>query len=214
VKSSREYFSEVAPKWDELRSAFFSESVRDKAIALSGARRGMVAADIGAGTGFMSEGLVNLGLKVIAVDNSREMIAEAEKKLGLKDGVDFRIGAAENVPIGDNSVDCVFANMLLHHAESPDVVVKEMARIVRHGGKVVVTDLDRHENTFLRTEHHDRWMGFSGEDVKGFFIRAGLEDVRVVRLSEQCCATSTGGERAEVAIFAALGSKPAHKNIK
>jgi ubiquinone/menaquinone biosynthesis C-methylase UbiE len=212
--SSSEYFSEVASGWDELRADYFSESVRDKAISLSGARGRGIAADVGAGTGFMSEGLVNLGLNVIAVDESHEMLAEAKKKLESNPNVEFRLGSAEKIPIVDESVDYVFANMLLHHSDSPELAVREMSRITRSGGVVVLTDLDEHDAMFLRTEHHDRWMGFGRDIVRTWFQLAGLEDIIVTDIGENCCAKSESGEVAAVSIFAAVGRKPAHKIIK
>jgi SAM-dependent methyltransferase len=160
----------------------------------------------------VSEGLVGAGLRVIAVDESPEMLEEAKKKLGS--GVEYKLGSAERLPLPDCEVDFAFANMLLHHVESPGVAVREMARIVKPGGKVVVTDLDRHTASFLRTEHRDRWMGFDRREVEDLFSGAGLIDVRVLGIGEECCATSEKGERAEIGIFAAVGVKPAHNTIK
>jgi ubiquinone/menaquinone biosynthesis C-methylase UbiE len=56
--------------------------------------------------------------------------------------------------------------MLLHHVENPKVAIKEMVRILKPGGMIVITDLDEHKFEFLKTEQHDRWMGFKREDVQ------------------------------------------------
>jgi ubiquinone/menaquinone biosynthesis C-methylase UbiE len=58
--------------------------VRDKAISLSGARRSKLAVGVGAGTGYVTEGLVRAGLRVIVVNDSLEMLAEARRKLGSR----------------------------------------------------------------------------------------------------------------------------------
>lgn len=89
-----------------------------------------------------------------------------------------------------------------------------MARIARPGGVVLVTDLDEHDSVFLRTEHHDRWMGLGRASVRTWFRLAGLEDINVTGIGENCCATSDSGEVAAVSIFAAVGKKPPHKIIK
>ena len=68
-KGSREYFDLVASKWDEMRRSFFSEEVREGAYRAAGLVPGRVAADIGCGTGFITEGLLEKGMKVIAVDS-------------------------------------------------------------------------------------------------------------------------------------------------
>jgi ubiquinone/menaquinone biosynthesis C-methylase UbiE len=214
MASSKEYFAEVAERWDELREGFFTDSLRDKAIALSEIKAGSLAVDVGAGTGFMSEGLLAAGARVVAVDDSEEMLSQARAKLGVNKGIEFRLGSAEKIPVPDGTADFVFANMVLHHVEHPGVAVKEMARILKPGGRVVVTDLDRHDAVFLKTEHHDRWMGFDRAAVREFISAAGLEEATVVGVGELCCATSSCGEKAEISIFAAVGRKPTHKTIK
>jgi ubiquinone/menaquinone biosynthesis C-methylase UbiE len=81
--------------------------------------------------------------------------------------VEFRLGYSEQFLLDAESADYVFANMLLHHTESPAAVLGEMTRVLKPGGWVVVTDLDKHNFVFLRTEQHDRWMGFDRAVVQG-----------------------------------------------
>lgn len=57
---SKNYFDNVAGNWDKMQNSFFSEKVRDSAIALACLKQGKVAADIGAGTGFITEALIGL----------------------------------------------------------------------------------------------------------------------------------------------------------
>jgi len=206
--SSKQYFDEVAQRWDTMRASFFSERVREKAFAIAGLQKGKIAADIGAGTGFITEGLVHRGLQVIAVDQSEAMLETMRKKFGSVEDIDYRIGEAEKLPISDNSVDYVFANMYLHHVDSPSQAILEMVRILKPGGMLVITDLDEHHFEFLRVEHHDRWMGFKREDVRRWLTEAGLKNVRVDCVGEDCCAQSScGSEFASVSIFVASGEK-------
>ncbi len=208
MESSKDYFDKVAGRWDRMRESFFSASVRDKAIAAAAVLPGKLAADIGAGTGFISEGLVGRGLRVIAVDQSGEVLAEMKKKFPGTDAIDYRPGNVENLPIDDGSVDYAFANMLLHHAENPAAAIAEMARILRPGAVLVITDLDEHRFEFLRTEHHDRWMGFRRGDLRRWLADAGLENVAVDCAGENCRAQSDcGSEYAAVGIFIASGRK-------
>lgn len=203
--SSKAYFEQVAPEWDNMRTSFFSEDVREKAYAVANVRAGQLAADIGAGSGFIAEGLRQRGLQVIAVDQSEAMLAELGKRL---DGIDCRLSAEDHLPIPAATADHAFANMYLHHVENPVGAIKEMARIVKPGGKVIITDLDEHPFEFLRTEQFDRWMGFKREDVRQWFIHAGLKNVAVDCVGTNCCADSSGGsEHASVSIFVASGEK-------
>jgi len=206
--SNKPYFDDVADEWDQMRKSFFSEAVREKALATAGVQRGKVAADIGAGTGFITEALVNEGVAVVAIDQSEAMLDAMKKKFVGIQGVDFRLGEAENLPIPGDSVDYAFANMYLHHVEIPLKAIKEMVRILKPGGKLVLTDLDEHDYDFLRTEQHDRWMGFKREDVNRWLTEAGLKAVVVDCADEDCCAQSSCGcDDAVISIFIASGQK-------
>jgi ubiquinone/menaquinone biosynthesis C-methylase UbiE len=202
--SSEEYFDSIGAGWDRLREGFFSDRVRERALAVAEVERGREAADLGAGAGFITQGLVERGVRVIAVDRSPAMLDVLRGKFRGTGTVDCRAGEAESVPIVDAAVDYCFANMVLHHVERPLVAIEEMARILKPGGRVVVTDLDAHDFAQLRDEHHDRWMGFERERVRDWFRQAGLTDVRVDSLGETCC----DGKGATIDIFVASGTKP------
>jgi len=207
--SSHEYFAAVAGSWDTLRAGFFPESLRHKALALAGAQPGHTAADLGAGTGFVTEALLAAGLNVFAVDQSPPMLAQLRAKFPACGALTVLEGRAERLPLPEASVDCVFANMLLHHADDPAAALAEMARIVRPGGRVVVTDLDLHGHAFLLTEHHDRWPGFERAQVAAWLAKAGLCDVLVECADERCCAAPAEcGDKAAVSIFAASATRP------
>jgi ubiquinone/menaquinone biosynthesis C-methylase UbiE len=204
---STEYFDRVAPDWDRMRSSFFSDAVRKRAYFEADLQPGKIAADIGAGTGFISEGLIKRGLNVIAVDRSEAMLEEMRRKLKRED-IDYRLAKLDRLPIQDSSADYAFANMYLHHVESPFQAIKEMARILRPGGKLVITDLDKHSFEFLKEEHHDVWMGFDREDISEWLAAAGLKDVRVLCVGENCSARSgCSGDQASISIFLASGVK-------
>src|SRR3982750_2608096 len=200
--SSKEFFNEVASEWDEMRASFFSERVREKAFAVASVQPGRTAADIGAGTGFITEGLAQRGLSVVAVDQSEEMLATMKKKFAAFDSIDYRAGEAGNLPLPAGAVDYVFANMYLHHVESPPEAIAEMARILKPSGRLTVTDADAHDYEFLREEHHDRWLGFKREEIREWFERAGLRNVSVGGLDELCTVNSDcSSEQARITIF-------------
>ena len=193
--SSKNYFDRVAQDWDEMRESFFSDEVREEALSTAAVQKGKTAADIGAGTGFISEGLIQKGLQVIAVDQSEAILKEMKRKFADIETIDYRVGQAQNLPIPDETVDYAFANMCLHHVESPSGAIAEMVRILKPAGKLVITDLDEHEFDFLREEHHDRWMGFKRGDIVEWFQSAGLRDIYIDSIGTCCEAQSSCGRR-------------------
>ncbi len=208
--SSKEFFDRVARDWDEMREGYYSDEVRAGALAAAGVEKGKTAADIGAGTGFISQGLVQEGLRVIAVDQSDVILDEMKKKFAGLVTIDYRVGNAEDIPIPDETVDYAFANMCLHHVESPPHAIGEMARILRPSGRLVITDVDEHEFEFLREEHHDRWLGFNRADIEAWFREAGLTDVRIGSIGTCCEVLSTcRDDFARIGIFVASGEKRA-----
>jgi len=205
---SQKYFDQISSQWDELRQSFYSENVREAAYAAAGIQSGKTAADIGAGTGFITSGLLKKGLEVIAVDFSEAMLKEMKRKFNGREKIDYRLATSERLPIENESVDYVFANMFLHHVESPEISIKEMTRVLKYGGKVVITDLDDHKYEFLRTEQHDRWLGFRRDDIANWFMDAGLKNVKIDCVGEDCCAESdTSEDTASISIFLAVGEK-------
>jgi ubiquinone/menaquinone biosynthesis C-methylase UbiE len=201
--SSEDYFESVAADWDELRAGFFPDRLRDDALSLAGIEAGKLAADLGAGTGFITEALLREGLRVVAVDQSAAMLDALRRKFPFPERVDTRVGEAEYLPLDTASVDYAFANMYLHHVEDPPRAIAEMVRILKAGGTLVVTDLDAHEFEFLRTEQHDRWLGFERDDVQRWYREAGLGDVKV-----GCVNPSQVGQDVAISIFIASGTKP------
>lgn len=207
--ADKPYFEQVAAEWDVLRQSFFSDTLRERACAAAGVAPGQRVADLGAGTGFLTEELLARGAQVIAVEPSQAMLAELQARYGGREGVELREGALEALPLADREVQVAFANMVLHHVEDPAAAIREMARVVAPGGRVVITDLDQHSHEFLRTEHHDRWMGFRRPDLRRWLEDAGLVEVVVEDAHERCCASSAcGSEHASIGVFLAGGSRP------
>jgi ubiquinone/menaquinone biosynthesis C-methylase UbiE len=206
---SKSYFEDISGEWDQMRECFFSEKVREAACTIAEVQSGKSAADIGAGTGFLTEELLSRDLRVVAVDQSSEMLDLMQRKFLHSNDIEYKQAQAdERIPLPDNSVDYAFANMYLHHVESPLEAIREMARITTFGGRVVITDLDAHTYEFLREKHHDRWMGFERDDITVWLKEAGLKEAGIDCIGEDCCDTSCDGTTtARISIFGAWGTK-------
>ncbi len=207
--SSSAYFASVAGQWDELRRGYFGPEVREAAIAKAYLRPEMAAADIGAGTGFISEALAPLVRRVYAVDASAEMLETARRNLAAFTNIEYHHAEGERLPFPDESLDAVFANMYLHHTADPLAAIREMARVLRPGGRLVITDMDAHEHAWLKEEMADVWLGFPRGQVRAWFEEAGLVNVVVDCTGQSCCAAPAEAERdeARISVFVASATR-------
>lgn len=207
MDDTKQYFDEVASRWDEMRRTFFGEGVRRAALRAAALAPGAVVADVGTGTGFLAEGALEAGARVIGIDVSDAMLAQTRTKFAGRP-FETRTGGVDALPLATAEADAVLANMVLHHAPDPPAAIREMARALKPGGVLVITDADSHTHQWLRTEQHDRWLGFARADIARWFEAAGLRDVTVGDTGELCCPTAECGTRAEITIFVASGRKP------
>jgi ubiquinone/menaquinone biosynthesis C-methylase UbiE len=204
---SNPYFAEVAEQWDEIRSGYFTEHMRDAAIAKAQLPPQAIVADVGTGTGFVARGLVERANKVIGFDASPDMLAVARRNLAQFDNVEFREATGDQLPVSSEMFDGVFANMFLHHAPDPEKTIKELARTLKPNGVLCITDLDTHDHEWQREQMADLWLGFERDDIRRWFAEAGLHDIDVDCAEGTCNACGPDGEVQPLSIFVAIGRK-------
>ncbi len=180
---SRSFFDAVGPEWDALRKVFNDDALRARAIDRL-VVPGLRVADVGTGTGILACELARLGLDVVGIDHSARMLEAARAKLAPErfppgGQVELRRGEANRMPLDDQEMDAAFAHMVLHYAPSPADVICEMARIVKPGGALVVVDFVKHSHEWMRQELGVVWLGFSADEVLGWFESAGLPNVHL-----------------------------------
>jgi len=161
-------------------------------------------ADIGTGTGILALELARLGLHVVAVDHSPRMLTSAREKMEREgvETVELREGEAHQLPLADGEVHAAFAHMVLHYLPAPGDALREMARIVRPGGTVVVVDFVRHEHEWMRDDLGMAWLGFERDEVETWFRNAGLAEPAFERHE------SASRSRDLPATFIASGRRP------
>jgi ubiquinone/menaquinone biosynthesis C-methylase UbiE len=181
------FFERVSVEWDEMRSSFYNEAVIDALAERAEVDGHTRVVDVGTGTGFVAAGLAPRVRSVVGVDSSPAMLAVAADNLhalGL-DNVTLVEGTVDALPLDDDSVDAAVANMVLHHAQDPTAMLTEMARVVRPGGMVAITDEVEHTYEWMRTEQADLWLGFAEQDVADFFARSRLVEYGYASLGMQ-----------------------------
>ncbi|HXE80075.1 MAG TPA: metalloregulator ArsR/SmtB family transcription factor [Vicinamibacterales bacterium] len=138
-------------------------------------------ADLGCGDGYLTIEAARWASRVIAVDRSKEVLTRA-RGLAKRRGVDniiWKQGDIEHLPIPDRSVDVVLLSQALHHAVDPARALAEAVRILVPDGRVLVLDLRRHDQQWVRERLGDRWLGFDDEELRRLLEGAGLSRVQV-----------------------------------
>ncbi|HLI02065.1 MAG TPA: methyltransferase domain-containing protein [Acidimicrobiales bacterium] len=97
-----------------------------------------VALDAACGTGRFAQLLSQRGHQVFGVDSSPDMLAHARRR--VPDG-DFRLGGLDQLPLPDDSVDIVVCGLALVHVADLEPVLGEMARVLRPGGDLLISDV-------------------------------------------------------------------------
>ena len=174
-----ELFDRLAGQWDKFAGAFETGRARERAAAHLLPRE-FVVADLGCGTGYMAEALLGNCSRLICVDRSEGMLAEASKRLSRTarhTELEFRRGELDRLPIEDRELDGVVVGMVLHHLPELDRGLSEMMRVLKPGGTAAVLELAPHHEAWMRTELGDRHLGLEPTEVVAAFERAGFLDL-------------------------------------
>jgi ArsR family transcriptional regulator len=186
AETAASYFRTNAARWNEIRSLHVDE--REVETALSrllpddGVRDLL---DIGTGTGRMIELFGARVQRAVGIDLSREMLAVARVNLeraGLRNG-SVRQADMYQLPFPGGSFDAVLIHQVLHYAERPAAVIAEAGRVLRPGGRLLVTDFLPHELEQLRSEHAHRRLGFADAELGDWLAEAGLAAEAPVHLA-------------------------------
>ncbi|MET8283540.1 class I SAM-dependent methyltransferase [Micromonospora sp. NPDC005174] len=98
-----------------------------------------VIVDLGCGTGRIAHELASVERRVIAIDRSQQMLAQASATLPADSTALLRCDA-RMVPVADGSVDAVVCSGVLHHIPDWPDAIREMSRILRPGGTMIVRE--------------------------------------------------------------------------
>ncbi|MBB2892033.1 class I SAM-dependent methyltransferase [Flexivirga oryzae] len=183
----KEFFERVSQDWDEMRSSFYNADIIDALAERTQLTQDSTVVDVGTGTGFVAAGVAGRAAAVVGVDNSPAMLDVARQSLDAlgADNVTLIEGSIEALPLPDDSADVAVANMVLHHAPHPAAMIAEMARVVRPGGRIAVTDEMAHEYEWMRTEQADLWLGFTPHQVADHFAQSRLQEYGYASLGMQ-----------------------------
>ncbi len=175
---SQEFFSSAVGQWDRMREELFGAHFHLQA-ACGLVNPQWVIGDLGCGTGAMTAALAPFVARVIAVDNSAAMLAAAKRRLAGSPHVELRRGDLEDLPVADGELDAAVLTLVLPYLPAPARVLHDVARVVKPGGRLLVTDLLPHDREAYRQQLGHQWLGFSDAQMTSWLADAGFTDVRL-----------------------------------
>lgn len=174
-----QFFDRIGLRWDSLREECFGPTFHLEAfIALL--PQEWTVADLGTGTGYLLPILGRHFKRVIGVDNSNAMLELARKRVeeaGVVEHVELQAGELEKLPVKSASVDLALAVLMLHHLPDVEVALREVRRILKPGGKLMVVEIHEHQNEAFRVRMADRRPGIAPAQLESWMRESGLQPV-------------------------------------
>ncbi|MFH0714648.1 MAG: methyltransferase domain-containing protein [Candidatus Diapherotrites archaeon] len=139
------YYSELRSKGHPAQR-FFYETREAYLLEFARLKKSDIVADVGCGSGIVSEKISPHVKKVIGVDLSAGSISFAQKrakKLKLKN-ISYKTGRAEKIPLPNNSIDVCILSHVIEHSKQPHKALQEAKRVLRKGGKLIIATPNYH----------------------------------------------------------------------
>ncbi len=194
---------------------YANRKVDDAWMALIGKEvqvKDKVGVDIGCGGGIYTEKLLQLGARrITAFDQSPVMLDAAKDSLGSNEKVNFKLGKADQTGFPNQSFDFLLTRAVIHHISQLNPLFKEMKRIVRGGGSVIIQDRTEEDcflpgsathlrgyffSLFPRLKEIEKKRRHSSYDVREALTEAGFKTVREQQIWEARAVYESFGELA------------------
>lgn len=176
--AAQTYFDAHAADWDRIRALHVSEADVEAAIRVSlGPGPFRLLVDLGTGTGRVLELMADRYERGVGIDASQAMLAYARAKLAGKGlaNAQLRHGDLYDLSMPDAAADAVVMHQVLHYLADPAAAIREAARVLAPGGRLLIVDFAPHELEFLRDAHAHVRLGFANQQLESWLVEAGLD---------------------------------------
>jgi len=180
ARQSLSFFNKNADKFKEQQGLIVTlddyGSILHDVIDSLGLNDKATVLEVGPGEGLLLTELAAKFKKLIALDNSREMLEKCEEAItkGKFKGVKFILGDTTVAGKKDVLSDLIIFNMVLHHISSPAKTFKDSSALLKENGYLLIADLSTHDQDWVRKSCGDLWLGFDEEDLNHWAQKAGL----------------------------------------
>ena len=174
---ARMFYRYLSKVYDRVNPFVWNTAMREEAIDWVDVGPDDRVLDVGCGTGFATEGLLERTGNVYGLDQSVHQLEQAWAKLGKHDPVAFHLGDAERLPFRDDSFDVVWSSGSIEYWPEPVETLREIRRVARPGGRVLVVGPDAPRNPLFRAIADAIMLFYDADEADRMFREAGFSDV-------------------------------------
>jgi demethylmenaquinone methyltransferase/2-methoxy-6-polyprenyl-1,4-benzoquinol methylase len=174
---ARVFYKYLSKVYDRINPFVWNEEMRAEALSLLSIEDGDRVLDIGCGTGFGTEGLLEYTDDVHGLDQSAHQLEKAYAKFGKRGPVQFYRGDAERLPFADDTFDVVWSSGSIEYWPNPVDALEECRRVAAPGGQVLIVGPDYPNTTLFQRLADAIMLFYDEEEADRMFTAAGFTDV-------------------------------------
>ncbi|MFA9425619.1 methyltransferase domain-containing protein [Natronorubrum sp. A-ect3] len=176
---ARLFYKYLSKVYDQINPFIWNEEMRTEALELLDLENDMTVLDVGCGTGFATEGLLEHVDEIYALDQSEHQLEKAYAKFGKRaPPVHFHRGDAERLPFATDTFDVVWSSGSIEYWPNPILALREFRRVLKPGGQVLVVGPNYPDNILAQKLADSIMLFYDEYEADRMFKEAGFEDVK------------------------------------